>query len=59
MTKIATSLRLSPGVDELINALAIHHGINRTAVVEMAVRHLARRDGVAISGTESKKATKR
>lgn len=42
--KQPTSFRLSDEARELIARLAATHGVTATAVLEMAVRHLARRD---------------
>ncbi len=39
-------MRLSPEALELMEALSKKHGVNRTAIVEMAVRQMADRDGV-------------
>lgn len=36
--------RLSPEGRALLLALAAHHGVSQADVVEMALRHLARRD---------------
>jgi hypothetical protein len=44
--KIATSYRLSSEALTLIARLAKHHGISQAAVIEMAVREQARKDGV-------------
>jgi len=45
-TKVAASYRLSGEALALIARLAKHHGISQAAVVEMAVRQQARKDGV-------------
>jgi hypothetical protein len=47
--KEATSMRLSPEAKRLIAQLAVHLGLPKAAVMEQAVRVLARREGVAIS----------
>jgi hypothetical protein len=39
-----TTFRLSEAARTLLARLAEHHGIAQTAVVEMAVRQMARRD---------------
>jgi hypothetical protein len=41
--KPAVSFRLSESVRDLIRDLARHHGLSQAAVVEIAVRELARR----------------
>lgn len=45
-TKTAASYRLSDEALAKILALATHHGISQAAVIEMAVREQARKDGV-------------
>jgi len=42
-TKIAISFRLSPEAIRLLQKLAKENGISQTAVLEMAIRELARR----------------
>lgn len=42
----ATSYRLSPEALALIEALSKRLGVSRAAVVEVAVRHLARREKI-------------
>lgn len=44
--KQATSYRLSGTARRLIEALAVRLGISQTAVIEQAVRLLARREGI-------------
>lgn len=42
----ATSLRLTRVADRLVAALAARLGLSRSAVIELAVRRLAEREGV-------------
>lgn len=42
----ATSLRLTREADRLVAALAARLGLSRSAVIELAVRRLAEREGV-------------
>jgi hypothetical protein len=42
--------RLSPQGRDLLAALSDKHGVNQTAVMEMAIREKAERDGVTIPG---------
>jgi predicted transcriptional regulator len=48
--KRSTTFRLSEEARGLLERLAGHHGIAQTAVLEMAIRELARRD-LADDGT--------
>jgi hypothetical protein len=45
--KRSTTYRLSEEARTLLERLADHHGINQTAVLEMAIREKARRDLLA------------
>jgi hypothetical protein len=42
--KRTTTYRLSEEARTLLGRLAEHHGVTQTAVLEMAIRQLARRD---------------
>ncbi len=55
--KRPTSFRLSDEARELLTRLEAHYGLTKTAVVEMAVRELARQD--LPSNLEHKKKGKR
>ncbi len=44
--KRATSVRLTPEAKRLIVALANKMGISQSAVLELAIRHLARKEKV-------------
>lgn len=44
--KAATSYRLSDTARRLVKALSVRLGISQTAVIEMALRALARREGI-------------
>ena len=47
--KQGTSFRLTPEARDLIAALAAQKGITQSAVVELAVRDLAKREGLALT----------
>lgn len=47
-TKQPTSLRLSPEGHRLISLLSSYLAVNRSAVIELAIREMAERKGVAI-----------
>jgi predicted transcriptional regulator len=44
--KKSIGIKLSSEARRLREALAQKHGISKTAVIEMAIRHMAERDGV-------------
>ena len=44
--KHATSLRLSPEAKRLLEELANRLGVSRSAVLELAIREYARREGI-------------
>ena len=44
MKKTFTSLRISPEAKELLVKLAAHLGISQTAVIELAIRQLAKQE---------------
>lgn len=46
MSKAPTSFRLSDTALRLVRALSVRLGISQTAVIEMALRALARREGI-------------
>lgn len=48
----ATSIRLSETADELWERLSQHLGISKQAVIEMALRKLARTEGVPVRGDD-------
>lgn len=48
--KRATSMRLSPTADRLIEALSKKLGVSKSAVMEMAVRAFAEQHSVADEG---------
>jgi hypothetical protein len=54
-TKLWTSFRISHHGSELIATLAEKLGINKTAVVEQAVRKLAEREGVKAAPKRAEK----
>ena len=41
-----TSVRLTDHADELLAKLAEKHGVSKAAIIEMAIREKAERDGV-------------
>ena len=49
----STSIRLSSTADELWNDLSQHLGISKQAVIEMALRKLARMEGVPVPGDDA------
>ena len=49
MTQQPTSIRLSDHATALHNALAEKLGVSKTAVLEMALRLLAKREGVSVA----------
>jgi predicted transcriptional regulator len=49
----ATSIRLSDTADELWAKLARHLGISKQAVIEMALRKLARNEDIPVPGDEA------
>jgi predicted transcriptional regulator len=51
MKKRATSLRLSDQARSLLVRLSERLGISQTAVLEMAIRKLAREEGINDSGS--------
>ena len=44
----STSIRISPDGKEILRRISRHMGINQTAVIEVAIRKLARSEGVNI-----------
>ena len=46
MKKLPTSLRLSPEAKRLLAALAERLGVSQSAVIELAIREKADREGV-------------
>ena len=55
MPKMKTSYRLSETCNELLGLLADDMGSNQTAVIEFAVRDVAKRRKVALNDGEKKK----
>jgi predicted transcriptional regulator len=53
--KRSTTFRLSEEARDLLEQLAQRHGITQTAVLEMAIRDLARRDLPTATGLAGKK----
>ena len=47
--KTPISMRLSAEALELMEALGKKQGVNRTAIVEIAVRQMAEREGVKVA----------
>jgi len=46
MKKYPFSFRLTDRAQQLIDSLAYHLGVSKTAVIELAVRELARQEGL-------------
>jgi predicted transcriptional regulator len=46
MKKTPTSIRISPEAKELLAKLAAHLAISQTAVLELAIRQLAKREHI-------------
>ncbi len=52
MKRVSVAFRLSDEAKRLLELLARHFGISQTAVLEQAIRALARREGLLPERTE-------
>jgi hypothetical protein len=48
----STSIRMSPVADDIWERLSQYLGINKQAVIELALRRLARQEGIPVPGDE-------
>lgn len=53
MAKIPVAVRLSPVAKWQVKLLSEHLGLSQTAVIETAVRLLARREKITVGGSET------
>jgi len=44
--KKAIGIRFTPVAKELVEGLAVHLGVTKTAVIEMAIREKAKKEGI-------------
>jgi len=52
--KQPTSFRLTDTALQLLKVLADTRGVSQASILEMAVREMAKRDGISIQGKEKK-----